>query len=116
MIASSPMPPLPSSAGKGFLLGTTTLLGLPCRDGLPRIPNASGATGSVLANAVMLPTPVLAGFAEHFPRYLVHQIDDEPQRGPPAPAELQARLDDNRLEVAARPPGGGCSPSSRREP
>jgi hypothetical protein len=64
----------------------------------------------------MLPTPVLAGFAEHFPRYLVHQIDDEPQRGPPAPAELQARLDDNRLEVAARPPGGGCSPSSRREP
>ena len=69
----------------GPLLGTTTLLGLPVRPGLPRLPKPSGATGSVLANAVTLRTPVLARFAEHFPRYVVYQIDDEPL--PPGAAD-----------------------------
>ncbi len=98
---------------QGFFIGTAALSGLPFRYGLPWLadhprPGEPGPGGPGPADAVMLRTPVLARFAELVAHRVVYQIDDRPERVAARllarhcpPAELQARLDDNRLEVAA---------------
>lgn len=92
---------------QGFFLANAALFGLSHRYGLPTI--AGPAPGDeALADAVILRAPVLARFAEFVPRHLTYQIDDRPDRiaarlstrGCP-PAELLARLQDNRAETEA---------------
>jgi ribose 1,5-bisphosphokinase PhnN len=92
----------------GFFLETGAMFGLPYRYGLPRMPERRRPDRSRPADAVMLRAPVLPRFSELVPHRVVYQIDDLPQRVAGRlqaraypPAELQARLDDNRNEVAA---------------
>ena len=93
---------------EGFFLGTVALFGLPYRYGVPPISQAAGAGTTAPVDAIMLRAPVLPRFAALFPDYIVYQIDDQPQRNAARlharacpPAELAARLDDNRVEAAA---------------
>jgi len=78
----------------GFFLGTVALPGLPARYALPR-PHLSG-DGPV--DTVMARAPFVGMFEPHFPRRLVYQIEDTPER---AGARLRER-GTSRHELAAR--------------